>query len=340
MKILITGAAGFIGYHLCDSLLGNGCMIVGLDSINPYYDETFKYMRLENLGIAKKDIEEGKLCVSGKNSNFRFIKLDLCSREKLFKLFEDEKFDIVCNLAAQAGVRYSVENPYVYTESNISGFLNILEGCRRSNIPSLLYASSSSVYGLNKDQPFSENDKTEMPVSMYAATKKANELMAHVYSNLYGIKSIGLRFFTVYGPLGRPDMAYFKFAENIMSGRSIDIYNNWKMKRDFTYIDDIVKGMKKIIFSDFWTDPGVKYKIYNIGRGKPESLRDFVGCIEKELGKKAKYNMLPMQPGDVAETYADVSALENDFRYRPSVNIDEGIKIFIEWFVGYKKNGK
>lgn len=336
MKILITGAAGFIGYHLCRKLIKCDCEVIGLDNINSYYDVDLKYLRLENLGINQDEIFENKQCKSKFFSNFIFTKLDLCEKEKLTELLIKEKFDIVCNLAAQAGVRYSIENPDAYIDSNISGFMNILEGCRIAGIRNLLYASSSSVYGLNEKQPFVEVDKTEKPVSMYAATKKANELMAHVYSNMYGFNTIGLRFFTVYGPFGRPDMAYFSFAKKIFSEQSINVYNNGNMKRDFTYIDDIIEGIEKIIFSGFSKNINSQNKIYNIGRGKPESLMDFIKCIEDNLGKKAILNMMPMQQGDVTETYADVTELERDFNYKPYVNMKEGIKKFIEWFIAIK----
>ena len=319
MKILVTGAAGFIGFHLCRRLFDMNCEVVGLDNMNSYYDVELKNLRLSEL--------------RSQNPDFRFFRMDLGEKDTLAELLESERFDVVCNLAAQAGVRYSIKNPYTYIDSNVYGFLNLLEGIAHHHKCPLVYASSSSVYGGNDVQPFSEDQKTESPVSLYAATKKANELMAHVYSDMYSLKTVGLRFFTVYGPFGRPDMAYFKFADKISAGKPIDVYNYGDMKRDFTYVDDVVAGIVRILFSDFQEKDN--YRIYNIGRGKPESLMDFIGYIEAGLGKKAVLNMLPMQAGDVHETFADVSRLAADFGYSPSVDLKDGIKEFIDWYKKY-----
>lgn len=315
MKILVTGAAGFIGYHLCRRLMETDAEVVGIDSMNSYYDVELKNSRLEKL--------EG----------LDFHKLDMCNREELFSFLEEKKFDVVCNLAAQAGVRYSIENPYTYIENNISAFLNLLEGCRRAGTRNIVYASSSSVYGRNREMPFTEAEKTDSPASLYAATKKADELMAHVYADMYGMNMVGLRFFTVYGPLGRPDMAYFKFAKKITEGKPIDVYNFGEMKRDFTYVDDVTEGIEHILFSDFGSFD--KFRVYNIGRGKPEKLSDMIRFIEEGLGKKAELNLMPMQSGDVLETFADISALERDYGYSPSTDLKVGLNKFIEWFKGY-----
>ena len=319
MKILVTGAAGFIGYHLCKRLYKGGADIVGIDSMNAYYDVALKNMRLAELE---------------KLEGFRFIKMDICDRQALFALLKAEKFDAVCHLAAQAGVRYSIENPYTYVENNVAGFLNILEGCVQNSVPYLVYASSSSVYGRTEKQPFAESMQVDTPVSLYAATKKADELMAHVYSQMYGLPTVGLRFFTVYGPYGRPDMAYFKFAERISAGREIELYNGGDMKRDFTYVDDVVSGIEKVLSAPYEGCP--KYRIYNIGRGKPENLMEMVSLIESGLGKKAKLVKKPMQQGDVLETFADITALKKDFGYEPKTDLAVGIPKFIEWFKGYK----
>lgn len=319
MKVLVTGAAGFIGYHLCRKLYESGHDIVGIDSMNAYYDVALKEMRLSSLE---------KL-----GSRFRFIKMDICDRGALFALLKEGHFDAVCNLAAQAGVRYSIQNPYTYVENNVSGFLNILEGCVQNQVPYLVYASSSSVYGRSGKQPFAESAQVDTPVSLYAATKKADELMAHVYSQMYGLPTVGLRFFTVYGSYGRPDMAYFKFAERIERGQEIEVYNNGQMKRDFTYIDDVTEGIEKVLTASYTDKP--KYRIYNIGRGKPENLMDFIHLIEKGLGKKAALKLMPLQKGDVLETFADISALKRDFGYSPSVDLSEGMDKFIAWFKEY-----
>jgi len=331
-KILVTGAAGFIGFHLAKRLTDSGEMVVGLDNVNDYYDVNLKYARLRLL--------EGE-------DNFRFVKCDLCDRERISALFRDEKFDCVVNLAAQAGVRYSLKNPYAYIESNIVGFMNILEGCRNNGVGHLVYASSSSVYGANTKMPFSVHHNVDHPVSLYAATKKANELMAHTYSSLYGIPATGLRFFTVYGPWGRPDMALFLFTKAILAGEPIDVYNYGKMQRDFTYIDDIVEGVTRVIdtvpssntkWSGSAPDPGTSYapyRIYNIGNNNPVELLRFIGTLERCLGKEAKKNLLPIQAGDVPATYADVDDLMADVGFRPATGIEEGIGKFVDWYLEF-----
>ena len=331
-KILITGAAGFIGFHLANALCKQGYEVIGLDNVNDYYDVSLKQARL--------DILE-------KQDNFSFHKLDLQDHDRIQKLFADEQFDYVVNLAAQAGVRYSLENPHAYTGSNVQGFLNILEGCRHYPVKHLVYASSSSVYGANKKMPFSTHHNVDHPVSLYAATKKANELMAHTYSNLYNIPTTGLRFFTVYGPYGRPDMALFLFTKAIIEGKPIDIFNNGKMKRDFTYVDDIVEGIVRLIpkaptsnpdWYNHHPDPATSfapYKIYNIGNNQPVQLMDFIETLEKCLGKKAIQNFLPMQEGDVPATYADVDELMQDVGFKPNTSIKEGIQKFVDWYLDY-----
>ena len=319
--ILVTGGAGFIGYHLSKQLLEYDCTVIGYDNLNDYYEVQLKYDRLKDL--------EGR-------EGYTFIKGDLADKETLGKLFQEYSFDIVVNLGAQAGVRYSIDNPDAYMSSNMVGFYNILECCRHYPVEHLVYASSSSVYGANKKVPFSVEDKVDYPVSLYAATKKSNELMAHCYSKLYGIPATGLRFFTVYGPFGRPDMAYFKFAKKIMNGETIQIYNNGDMMRDFTYIDDIVKGIANILPNPpEEIETGAKYKVYNIGNNKPEKLMDYIQTLEKHLGREAKKEFLPMQPGDVYKTYADVSDLMHNFNFKPSTSIDEGLGKFVTWFKEY-----
>lgn len=315
--VLVTGAAGFIGANLSKRLLECGMKVIGIDNINDYYDVALKEKRLKMLD----------------NENFKFIKGDLADKNLLMSIFKDNSIDIVVNLAAQAGVRYSIENPEAYLQSNIVGFFNLLECCRYYPVEHLLYASSSSVYGGNEKVPFSTEDKTDMPVSFYAATKKANELMAYSYCKLYDIKATGLRFFTVYGPMGRPDMAYFSFSQKIMKEETIKIFNNGDMYRDFTYIDDIIEGVYRILANPPLADiNGVKHKVYNIGNNKPERLMYFIELLEKELGKEAKKEFLPMQPGDVYQTYADVSELERDFEFKPSTALENGIKEFAAWF--------
>jgi UDP-glucuronate 4-epimerase len=331
-KILVTGTAGFIGFHLSKKLCHEGWNVSGLDNINSYYDPKLKEARL-NLLLPYK--------------NFKFHKADLANREVVSNLFKDEKYDYIVNLAAQAGVRYSIENPYAYIESNIKGFLNILEGCRHYPVKHLLYASSSSVYGANKKVPFSVHDNVDHPLSLYAGTKKANELMAHTYSNLYNIPVTGVRFFTVYGPWGRPDMAAFLFTKAIIEDRPIDVFNYGNMKRDFTYIDDIVESIFRIIEkipspNDKWRgdepDPSssfAPYRLYNIGNNKPVELTKFIEILEEHLEKKAKKNLLPMQPGDVYETFADVDDLMKDIDFKPKIDIREGLKEFVKWYKEY-----
>lgn len=330
--ILVTGAAGFIGFHCARRLLERGHPVLGLDNLNDYYDVGLK---------------ESRLSILRQHKTFRFIRLDLQDRAGIEELFRKEKFGLVLNMAAQAGVRYSLVNPHSYTESNITGFLNILEGCRAGGIRHLVFASSSSVYGANTVMPFSVNHNVDHPVSLYAATKKANELMAHSYSSLYGLPCTGLRFFTVYGPWGRPDMAAFIFTRDILAGTPIDIYNYGRMKRDFTYIDDIVEGVTRILFrppqpdpewSGAGPDPGssyAPYRIYNIGNNEPVELLRFIGILEGCLGRKAKKNYLPHQPGDVPATYADVDGLRRDFGFRPHTGIEEGVHRFVEWYLEY-----
>ncbi len=329
MKILVTGTAGFIGYHVAKRLLELGHEVVGLDNINDYYDIRLKYGRLAETGILETEVVYGKLAQSSNYPEYRFIKLNLEDRENLQKLFTSEKFDTVCNLAAQPGVRYSIEHPFAYIDSNIVGFMNILECCRHNDIKHLVYASSSSVYGMNAKVPFSEDDRVDKPVSLYAATKKANELMAHSYSHLYQLPTTGLRFFTVYGPWGRPDMAPMLFAKAIIEGEPIKVFNNGDLSRDFTYIDDIIEGVVKVIENQP-TDEN--YKIYNIGCSQPVKLMDFITTLETALGKKANLIMLPMQAGDVYQTYADTSKLSNDYNYKPNVTLIDGIGKFIKWY--------
>lgn len=334
-KILITGTAGFIGYALTHRLAQTHpeLEIVGLDNINDYYDRRLKYGRLAELGIDHQKAEYGVRLHSSKYANLSFIKLNLEDRGAILALFAAERFTLVCNLAAQAGVRYSIENPHSYIESNINGFMNILEACRHNPVEHLIYASSSSVYGMNDKVPFSESDKVDSPVSLYAATKKSNELMAHAYSSLYGIPTTGLRFFTVYGPWGRPDMAPFLFTEAIMQGRPIQIFNNGDMMRDFTFIDDIVDGVIRVISLIPQGKP--PYKIYNIGNSQPVRLMDFIGEIERAAGRVAEKIYLPMQPGDVCCTCADTSSLEHDTGFKPSTPVSGGVKAFVNWYKAF-----
>ena len=336
MKILVTGAAGFIGFYTVKYFAERGDDVVGLDNINDYYDVELKYARVAATGLEKSKIPEGELVTSTLYSNYRFIKADLTDKARIDSLFQTEKFDVVCNLAAQAGVRYSIENPYAYVNSNILGFLNILEACRHFPVKHLVYASSSSVYGLNEKTPYSEEDKVDSPVSLYAATKRADELMAHSYAKLYNIPSTGLRFFTVYGPWGRPDMAPIMFMKAVIQGEPIKVFNYGKLYRDFTYIDDIIEGMAAVINS---SPPAgnVPQKIYNIGNNKPVALMDFIGAIEKSAGREAIKIMTDMQPGDVYQTYADTSALERDFGYKPHTSIQEGIDQLFSWFAEHSK---
>lgn len=344
MKILVTGAAGFIGSYVCKRLLSRGDVVVGLDNINTYYDINLKYGRLSTLGIAEEEIGWYKFVQSNNYPNFKFVRMNLEDRQAMQMLFANEGFDKVMNLAAQAGVRYSIDNPYAYVESNVDGFLNLLEGCRHNSVKHLVYASSSSVYGLNGKVPFSEKDSIAHPVSLYAATKKSNELMAHTYSHLYGIPSTGLRFFTVYGPWGRPDMSPFLFADAILHGRAIKVFNNGDMLRDFTYIDDIVEGVLRVIDhipvgNPDWRaetpDPSTStapYKIYNIGNSQPVKLMDFIKAIEEAIGRPAEKIFLPMQPGDVYQTNADTTSLQQELGFKPDKPIKEGIKETMDWY--------
>jgi UDP-glucuronate 4-epimerase len=344
MKILVTGTAGFIGYHLAERLIARGDEVVGLDSINDYYDPAVKYGRLARTGIAEDAIGYNQLVGSTKYDNYRFLQLDLQDKPNIDALFASHGFDKVCNLAAQAGVRYSLINPHAYIQSNIVGFVNLLEACRHHDIRHLAYASSSSVYGLNESMPFSTRDNVDHPVSLYAASKKSNELMAHTYSHLFALPTTGLRFFTVYGPWGRPDMALFLFTKAILENNPIDVYNYGQMQRDFTYVDDIVEGVIRVIDhppagNPDWTgqapDPSCSkapYKIYNIGNSSPVKLMDFIEAIEQALGKTAQKNMLPIQPGDVPATWADVSDLVDDLDYQPATSIQDGVGRFIAWY--------
>ena len=339
MKILVTGAAGFIGFHLCEALLKAGHNVVGLDNINDYYDVDLKYARLNELGISRDQATAflNKTTSVLYNDSFQFVRMNLEDRENLPVLFNDSKFDVVCNLAAQAGVRYSIENPETYIDSNIVGFLNVLECCRHNDIQHLLYASSSSVYGENEKVPFETTDNVDHPISLYAATKKSNELMAHTYSHLYNIPTTGLRFFTVYGPWGRPDMAIYLFADAISKDKTIKVFNNGNMRRDFTYIDDIIAGIEILLINAPVEENGqAAYKISNIGNGSPQSLGDFIKAIETSFGKDAKKEYLPMQAGDVPQTWADVSELEK-LGYKSATEINEGVRKFVDWYKFYQK---
>ena len=347
MKILVTGTAGFIGFHLALRLIDLGNEVIGLDSINDYYDVNLKYDRLRQQGIDENGLEYDLIYESSKFSNYSFIRLQLEDKENLVKLFTSQKFDIVVNLAAQAGVRYSLSNPQAYIDSNIIGFTNILECSRHHNIKHLVYASSSSVYGLNEGVPFSTSSNVDHPMSLYAATKKSNELMAHVYSHLFNVPTTGLRFFTVYGPWGRPDMALFLFPKAILAGEPINVYNNGDMVRDFTYVDDIVQGIVHVIDNPPKGNPNwdprnpnpstsfAPYKIYNIGNNSPVKLLEFIHAIEEELGIEAEKKMLPLQAGDVPATYANVDDLVTDLNYKPNTKVVDGIKSFLKWYRDY-----
>lgn len=340
MKILVTGAAGFIGSRCAEMLAERGDEVVGIDNINDYYSPELKYYRLRRAGIeADASLPMGHRSVSSKWPNYTFLRLDIEDKGALDMLFDQVKFDKIIHLAAQAGVRYSIENPYAYMHSNWMGFLNILECCRNFNVEHLVYASSSSVYGMNSKVPFSEDDVVISPVSLYAASKKSNELMAHAYCKLYGIACTGLRYFTVYGPAGRPDMAPMLFARAISGGKPIKVFNNGDMMRDFTYIDDIAGGTLMVLDKTpdgTGTANGLPYKVYNIGLGSPVNLMDFIAEIENNLGRKAEKIMMPMQPGDVSRTWADTTKLETEIGYKPKVALHEGIKNFIEWFKDYE----
>jgi UDP-glucuronate 4-epimerase len=332
MKILVTGAAGFIGMHVSERLLARGDEVIGLDNLNDYYDPSLKESRLERLRPSER---------------FRFVRLDVADRLTMARLFDEEKFDRVVHLAAQAGVRYSLKNPHAYVDSNLVGFVNILEGCRHNRVEHLVYASSSSVYGGNTKMPFSEHDSVDHPVSLYAATKKANELMAHTYSHLYGLPTTGLRFFTVYGPWGRPDMALFLFVKAILEDRPIDVFNHGRMRRDFTYIDDIAEGVIRVLdrkaepdaaFDPLCPDPGrshAPYRVFNIGNHDPVDLMDFIEAIEEALGRKARKNFLPIQDGDVPATYADVSELDAWTDFKPATSVRDGVGRFVAWYRAY-----
>ena len=337
-KILVTGAAGFIGYHLCEALIKQGHRVIGLDSINDYYDVNLKYARLHELGIQKEaatvfaEITESTI----HRNSMQFIRLNLEDRQELPKLFKTFNLDMVCNLAAQPGVRYSIENPQAYIDSNINGFLNILECCRHHRVKRLVYASSSSVYGNSDDTPFKETANVDTPISLYAATKKSNELMAHTYSHLYKFETIGLRFFTVYGPWGRPDMAMFLFTDAIVKNKPITVFNNGNLSRDFTYIQDITTGVVNTLVKDSKNDS--LYKLYNIGNGKPVQLLDFIEFLETELNISVTKKMLPMQAGDVHQTFANTTRLEQDYNYKPQITIDKGIQEFVLWYKSFYKN--
>lgn len=347
MKILVTGTAGFIGYHLAAKLYKRGDEVVGLDSINDYYDVRLKYNRLQSHGILAEEIKYNTAVKSKTHDNYSFIQLQLEDKQALENLFYKQNFDVVVNLAAQAGVRYSLSNPEAYINSNIVGFTNILENARHSKVKHLVYASSSSVYGLNENVPFSTSHNVDHPISLYAASKKSNELMAHVYSHLFNVPTTGLRFFTVYGPWGRPDMALFLFTKAIFENKPIEVFNNGNMVRDFTYVDDIVEGILRVIDNppvqnDNWNakipEPSssmAPYKIYNIGNNSPVKLLDFIEAIEEELGIKAVKEMKPLQPGDVPATYADVTDLVSNLNYKPATSIKTGISNFISWYKKY-----
>lgn len=347
MKILVTGAAGFIGFHLVSRLVKEGYEVIGLDNINDYYSTDLKYDRLAELGILRDSIIEEKIVKSITKENVKFIKTDLENKSVIGDLFSDQNFDVVVNLAAQAGVRYSLKDPHRYIESNITGFLNVLEGARHHSIKHLIYASSSSVYGANTNMPFSTSDNVDHPMSLYAASKKTNELMAHTYSNLFNIPTTGLRFFTVYGPWGRPDMALFLFTEAMLKGEPIKVFNHGNMERDFTYIDDIVEGIYRLIPkppvpNEKWSgdnpDPATSfapYRIFNIGNSNPVKLMDFITEIEKQLGIEAQKQMLPIQPGDVPKTWAKVDDLFDYIDFKPQIGIKKGISNFTDWYKSY-----
>lgn len=350
-KVLVTGTAGFIGFHLTKRLIDEGIQVVGLDVINDYYDINLKYSRLNFLGINKNEIQQNKIVESKIHPNLNFIQSDLADHEFIVEFMKSESFDFVVNLAAQAGVRYSIENPLAYTHSNIDGFLSILEGARHSKVKHLVYASTSSVYGLNTAMPLKETTPTEHPMALYAATKKANEMMAHSYSHLFDLPTSGLRFFTVYGPWGRPDMALFLFAEAMRKGEPINVFNHGKMIRDFTYVDDIVESITRLMVkppkrNNDWNgeDPKIDsssapYRIFNIGNGSPVELMRYIEAVESSLDLKGKYNMMDIQPGDVPATHADTTALEKYIGFKPQTTVEEGVSRFISWYKEYYKLG-
>ncbi|MCB4807489.1 NAD-dependent epimerase [Tamlana sp. 62-3] len=343
MKVLVTGAAGFIGFHVVSKLLNAGHFVVGFDNLNKYYSTQLKYDRLAQTGILKHKVLNNVEVQSETYSNYFFIKMDLCQKEAVVQLFETHKFDIVIHLAAQAGVRYSIQNPEIYLKSNVDGFLNILEACRQNPVKHLVYASSSSVYGNHKKVPFSVKHKVDTPISLYAATKKSNELMAHTYSHLFKIPTTGLRFFTVYGPWGRPDMAPSLFTDAIINNKPIKIFNNGKMKRDFTYVDDIVKGIIGISkHPPVAKNKKPPYVLHNVGNSKPIKLMAFIKALENNLNIKAKKMFLPMQPGDVKRTFANVTSLKKAIGYKPTTSLNDGVKAFVDWYVDYfaEKNTK
>lgn len=344
IKILITGSAGFIGFHLANRLIADGCEVVGLDNINEYYDVELKYSRLKAAGIEKESIIENTLIVSKKNANYSFIKLDLTNPFELNNLFKAKNFDIVINLAAQAGVRYSITNPEVYIQSNIAGFFNLLEACRKNEIKKIIFASSSSVYGNNKKVPFDETDNTDNPISLYAATKKSNELMAYAYSHLYGISAVCLRFFTVYGPWGRPDMAYFKFAKAIIEDTSIEVYNQGNLFRDFTFIGDVVEGIADIVsklnkqtINEKRGLNNISFNVYNIGNSNPVKLTEFISQLEKIIGKTANLKNIEMQKGDVDITHAGTKKISEEYGFKCRTDLHDGLTAFVDWYKDYKK---
>ena len=346
-QVLVTGSAGFIGFHLTRKLLERGDSVIGLDSINDYYDPELKYSRLGETGIEKTDIKKGTAVQSKKYDDYIFYQAKLEDKKTIDKVFKSHNITKVVHLAAQAGVRYSLENPYAYLDSNLYGFLNIIEACRHNNVKHLVYASSSSVYGLNKSMPFSIHDNVDHPISLYAASKKSNELIAHSYSYLFNLPVTGLRFFTVYGPWGRPDMALFLFTDAIINGKTLNAFNQGKMARDFTYVDDIIEGVVRVldnppVSNENWdavkSDPAsssAPYRVYNIGNNNPVKLMDFIRAIEDSIGKKAKINYRPMQPGDVPKSWADVEDLVVNFDYRPGTDIKTGVQNFIDWYLQY-----
>jgi UDP-glucuronate 4-epimerase len=333
-KVLITGAIGFIGYHLTEKLLSENYEVVGIDNINPYYDVRFKYAKLPILGIDDKNLWPNLLFQSSIHKNFRFSKMDIKDRFQIEELFRKEKFDIVVNLAAQAGVQYSIQNPHTYIENNVTGFTNLIDAAKTNNVMHFIYASSSSVYGDRDDVPFKETDNVDHPISIYAASKKANELIAHTYSHLYGLKTTGLRFFTVYGPWGRPDMAPYIFVNRISKGKPITVFNNGNMERDFTYVDDVVNGIFKVVET---MNMDYKYIVYNIGNSNPVNLNDFIRTIEKILKRRAIINYKEKREGDVVRTFSDISKIKEHYNYQPNVNIEDGIRLFIKWYENFKR---